>query len=279
MEALRGPNQQPRVTNKVFLWSTPRSLSTAFERAIMNLKNGKFFHEPFADAYYLGANRKSKRFFEYPVHPEATVQEISKVLLAEQQGKDFIFCKNLAYHLDGQIDALLALKEYKHTFLIRNPNKVIPSLHYVTSPSFDPIGKDCVKCDYFDPEEVGFRKLHEVYEFVVKEFEGSPVIIDADDLLKSSEETMKKYCELTGLVYEENMTTWEPGCVPEWEACKFGWHQNVVKSSGIGLAPKKRNKDYQVNASDKKLITDLISDSLRYYNVFYEKRLTQPSKS
>lgn len=107
----------------------------------------------------------------------------------------------------------------------------------------------------------------------MKEFDSSPVIIDADDLLESPEEMMKKYCEATGLIYEENMTTWEAGSVPEWDACSFnGWYEVVIKSTGLGKVPKKKIEDRPIKASDEKEVNDSINDSLRYYKVLFMRK-------
>ena len=261
------------MSNHIPVVCTAMSNYTAFERAIMNLKGGKFLDEPYGEAYYLGRQRKSDRYSNEPVKPNATFEEASKGLLAEYEGKNF--CKEMAYYLNGYFDVLRqqGLREYKYSFLIRNPNKSIPSLYRVATNT------EASGWDHFDPVEVGFRQLLELYEFVVKEFDSSPVIIDADDLLESPEEMMKKYCEATGLIYEENMTTWEAGSAPEWDACSFnGWYEVVVKSTGLGKVSKKKTEDRPIKASDEKEVNDSINDSLRYYKVLYEKRLKLPSK-
>jgi len=38
--------------------------------------------------------------------------------------------------------------------------------------------------NYFDADEVGFKELYQLYELVVNQLGQTPVIIDADDLLK-----------------------------------------------------------------------------------------------
>jgi hypothetical protein len=278
MLSMASPREkESKIVSKVFLWCAPRSLSNAFERAIRNLKGGKCLHEPYADVYYFGPQRKSRRYANEPVQPKATLEEVSKDLVAEYNGEDFIFSKDMAFHLDGNYDVLCqeGLREYKHSFLIRNPKKTVLSLYRCS------VNSKQTKGGYFSPEEVGFRELLELYEFVVKEFDSSPVIVDADDLLKSPEEMMKKYCEATGLVYEENMTSWASGSVPEWDACRFkGWHDAAIKSTGIGRKPKEKESECcSVKASDEKEVNYAINDSLRYYKVLYEKRLRLPSNT
>ena len=247
-----------------------RTVSTAFQRALMNLRGGKHFHEPYAAAYYYGPDRKSARYLSRPVQPKATLGYITEELAVAYDGKEFLHCVDRAYHLDGNYGILCheGLSEFKHTFLIRNPKKVIRSLYRGIINSHE------TGWNFFDPEEIGFRQLLELYEFVVKEFDSSPIVIDADDLLESPEEMMKKYCEGTGLVYQENMTTWEPGSVPEWDSCQFnGWHDDVIRSTGLGKRVKKKKEDIPFTPSVEREINDLDEAHSKFYMVLYEKRL------
>ena len=102
----------------------------------------------------------------------------------------------------------------KHSFLIRDPKKAIPSLYRVSqNPEIRSSG-----WDYFDPDEAGFKELYEMYAFVKENLDPSPVVVDADDLIESPKEIMKAYCDGVGINYEEGMTSWKAGEVPEpWQ--------------------------------------------------------------
>lgn len=268
--------QEPKLS-KVFLWTAPRCISTAFERAIMNLKGGKIFHEPYSVAYYFGPQRKSNRYLKDPVQSEACFEEVSKDLAGTYDGMNFIFSKDMAYYLDGNFEILLqkGLSEYKHSFLIRNPKKAVPSLYRAS------VNTKKTGWDYFDSEEAGFRQMLQLYEFVVKEFDTSPVIIDADDVLESPEEMMKKYCEAMGLVYQENMTTWEPGEVPEWDTWD-GWHDAVLKSRGLVQKKKSINEPRKLEKKvsfENEEVIDSVNESLPCYEILYKKRLRLTSKT
>ncbi len=133
----------------------------------------KDFSRAVFSCVYFGPERKSSRYSNDPVQPQACLKEVSKDLAAEYEGNNFIFSKDMAYYLDGNYDILRleGLSEYKHSFLIRNPKKAVPSL-YRASTNAKKTG-----WDFFDPEEVGFRQLLELYNFVVKELDSSPVIM------------------------------------------------------------------------------------------------------
>ena len=172
---------------KVFLWTAPRSLSTAFERSIRELKDSKVFHEPYTRNYHFGPEQQSPRYFAIPVDLKTSYSEIESMLSKEYDGVEVLFSKDMAYAVENNFEKLSCknLKEFQHTFLIRNPRKSIPSLYKGTT------NKELTGWDYFDPEEAGFRQMCELYHYVQKTFNVNPVVIDADDLLENPKETME----------------------------------------------------------------------------------------
>ena len=105
----------------------------------------------------------------------------------EYNGVEILFSKDMAYAVENNFEKLSckSLREFQHTFLIRNPRKTIPSLYKGS------INKQLTGWDYFDHEETGFRQLYELYHYVQKTFNVNPVVIDADDLLENPKETME----------------------------------------------------------------------------------------
>ena len=172
---------------KVFLWTAPRSVSTAFERSIMELKDSKIFHEPYALSYHFGPERQSPRYLSIPVDLKASYSEMERMLSKEYDGVEILFSKDMAYAVENNFEKLSckSLREFQHTFLIRNPRKAIPSLYKSST------NKQLTGWDYFDPEEAGFRQLYELYHYVRKTFNVNPVVIDADDLLENPKETLE----------------------------------------------------------------------------------------
>ena len=47
------------------------------------------------------------------------------------------------------------------------------------------------KSGHFDLEEAGFRQMFELYTFIEENVHPNPVVVDADDLLASPDETMR----------------------------------------------------------------------------------------
>ena len=256
---------------RVILWTASRCLSTAFERSMMNLKNSKVFHEPYLFPFYFGPERQSKRPSLEAINPEATYRSASELLQKEYDGVDVVFAKDMAYYIDKKFDIFLedGFKNFKHTFLIRNPNKAVLSLFKAsTSPTL-------TGWDSFDPVEVGFKQMFEFFQFVRSHLDPSPVVVDADDLLDNPEGIMQSYCEEN----QENMTKWTPGPVPQWENghCRcLGWHQGVLKSSGI-IPRKKKSRSRDGSAFDMEdtpaEVVDAIEMSMPHFEALYPFRI------
>ena len=241
---------------------------------MMNLKNCKVFHEPHLRPFYFGPERQGKRYSLEAIDPEATYRSANELLQKEYDGVDVVFAKDMAYYMDKKFDIFLedGFKNFKHTFLIRNPNKaVLSSYKGVASPKL-------TTWDFFDPVEGGFKPMFEFFQFVRSHLDPSPVVVDADDLLDNPEGIMQSYCEALGLEYQENMTKWNPGPVPSWENCPcmcWGWHDVVLKSSGIGITRKNKSEDEV--AFDMEYIpvevVDTIEMSMPHFEALYSFRI------
>lgn len=85
----------------------------------------------------------------------------------------------MAYYLGGRLQHADYIPEgYRHTFLIRNPQKSVYSLYKMS------LNKELTGWDHFDASEVGFKELVQVYNLVTEELGQQAIIVDADDLLK-----------------------------------------------------------------------------------------------
>ena len=114
--------------NKIVpLWSVPRSISTGFERMMMERGDFKVVHEPFG--YYFDLEAKAKE----PVgmqpqegHPrtfEGTL-EMLETAAAEKP----VFFKDMAYYVSDLADADF-MKRFVNTFIIRDPALTLVSYH------------------------------------------------------------------------------------------------------------------------------------------------------
>ena len=252
---------------RIFLWSAPRSLSTAFERSIRELEKVKVINEPYEYPYYFGPERKDDLFSDaYPdkFDPKATFESVRNKITAQCDGYDVVFVKEMAYHVEGRYSLAVAGSAFKHTFLIRDPRKAVISLYKVH--------KDIGLLANLTPSVAGFCPLYELYQ-KVQEVDPNPLVIDADDLLENPKEMMKYYCTATGLPFKEDMVNWSPGPVPDWTMwprCDV-WHGAVINSSGFIQKPKSSSPVSLLEYP--KEVQDIISYSLPFYEAMYSSRI------
>ena len=138
------------------------------------------------------------------------------MIQAEYEGKNAVFVKDFASRLRGRYEVFLdeGFKDFSHSFLIRNPQRVVLSLYRVLDYNLDSF------LELYDRGDVGIVSLYEFYCFLKSQLGINPLIIDADDLLINPEQTMEAYCKNVGLTYKEGITHWEP-----WPQPGSGWHE------------------------------------------------------
>lgn len=180
-------NVKMNETRKIILWTVPRSVSTAFERSIMEIKDSKTFHEPYSMAYHLGPQKQSTVYTFEEIDPCNTYENIQAMLTKHYDGIKVIFAKDMAKAISNHLELLLdeAMKDYQHTFLIRDPRKALPSLYKTY------VNPNAAGSNDFDPIEAGFVQFNQLYRFVKKYLDQNPVLIDADDLQQDPEGAMK----------------------------------------------------------------------------------------
>ena len=258
------------------LWTAPRCVSTAFERAMMELENCKTFHEPYLQSFYFGPERQSERYKHLNPDAKKTYDAIGKMLKKEYDGIELVFSKDMAYYMHNHFEELIhgGLQQFQHTFLIRNPAKSIRSF-YVGS-----ISKVQSGWDHFDPDECGFKELFELYKFIVAKKDKNPIVVEADDLLEDPEGIMRAYCEGIGVTFDRNMLEWKNRCIPEWNVCG-GWHDNVRNSSGFRRKdPEKLKIIRNQNAEEERLpdiVVQKLEESIPYYQELFKKRIAPKS--
>jgi hypothetical protein len=79
----------------IFLWSHPRSVSSAMERIMLERGDMTTLHEPFIYLYYVHDRKKTLDYFDPdPDHPTSYHDIREMVLAAAEQGPVFVKDKN-----------------------------------------------------------------------------------------------------------------------------------------------------------------------------------------
>ena len=262
-----------RSNKLVFLWTCPRSCSSVFERSIATLSGTRVpITEPFSKAFYFGPQRGGSRNFRLcEIDPNGSYEQVAKAVVDEVntgKGNEVIFVKDMAYTMKGRFYILEEwFSDAKHSFLIRDPKKAILS-HYRILQNQE------VRADGYvalEPNENGFRQLHEMYQFVKEKLDSNPVIVDADDLLDSPKQIMKAYCERVGMKYKDHMTSWKAGELPQhWKGRQFSlmWRDAAINSSGFI-----KTSNVQDGVTQPAVVINAIEENQPFYEKLYAARV------
>lgn len=264
-------------TKIVFLWSHIRAVSTAFERAFIQREDYVTFHEPFAEPCYFGPERMYTYYDdELSEHAECintTYSDIiEKILKAATNGENKnIFVKDMVRHvvrsdykLHPENPTLLPLdflKRCKHTFLLRTPEKSIPSLYRVYLK----------KRKEFIYEETGYPEFQVLFDFLTKVTGSRPALVDASDLLADPKAVMRIYCESAiHDRFEPSMLEWTAGRIKAFEKWP-GWYDEAQESTGFNMVQRTTNDIEDLVLPDD--MQQLIKESMAIYNRLYEFRI------
>ncbi|XP_063970006.1 uncharacterized protein LOC129283047 isoform X1 [Lytechinus pictus] len=261
---------------RIMVWSTPRSVSTAFARSMSARGDTEVFWEPYLACYSFGPDREIHWGDGMPnmLNDKYTYSYIKELLNADYPGAKVLFVKGMVEGIRGHFDVVD--RGYKHSFLIRHPKKSFRSLARIEndlnlSPVFN---LRTFKDIYHD--------LERFYQFVQTDFgQSAPPIIDADDLVTQPEKILPKYCEAMGIAYTPKMLDWE-----SVSADQLNWHctdvgdianptlkdsivlSNAMKGKGFGKAP-----DPTKETSSPAIVEECAEHALPAYERLYALRI------
>ncbi|XP_070581531.1 uncharacterized protein [Ptychodera flava] len=196
------------------------------------------------------------------------MKDVTETLEGDYPESDVILCKDLACCLGKNYDSLP--KGYVHTFLIRDPRRSISSLCKIHNQLKIPA--------HMFPSTGGVKQLHDLHNYVTNTLDQKSIIIDAGDLAKEPEKTIRKYCEAVEIPYSDSYLNWTPNNIDHWHAI---WKDTALEAffgDAVGSTHFKplhdRDKDQEMDISDVPHQGQLhIEDALPYYNELFEKRL------
>ena len=179
----------------LMLWSAPRSRSTAFYR--MMIERGDFtgVHEPFSHVEVFGNVDIGGR-------PLATVPGVITELRSLAATRP-VFIKDTTdrRHPEALADRRFLTEDAQHTFLIRHPRETVRSyLALRRNPRI---------------HEIGFEAQYEVYTKIRRLTGRDPLVVDAGDLMKRPEDTIRAYCAHVGIGFRPHALRWEPSDRPD----------------------------------------------------------------
>ena len=236
----------------IAFWVHPRSLSTAFERMMIERGDFEVLHEPFSLLYYYIEKRAHGTYMHPDPNAPTSWEEMVNYVFSKAEKKPLFF-KDMSYHVIHHADSQF-LENFTNTFLIRDPRQTLLS-HYKMNPDFT-------------YEEAGYEALYKLYK-IVGEIQGKPpVIIDAADLENNPEYIVKRYCELIKIPFVLDALHWKPGEVKAWSVWKE-WHIDAMKSSGF--IKNMETFDFDLDVDPK--LEEYYKKVSPFYEEMYELRI------
>jgi hypothetical protein len=234
------------------LWSIPRSVSTGFERMMMERGDFKVIHEPFSYFFYAKEQAAAAVGMNVdPDHPQ-DFDDILEMIRREAESKP-VFFKDMSYHPFSRSDEGF-LRTFENTFIIRDPAITLIS-HYKLNPDFT-------------LTEAGYEPQFKMYEMVKKITGQEPAIVDAEDLIENPFTVVKGYCERVNIPFMPESLTWGAEFKPEWKTWEV-WHLDAAKSTGF----IKDMEPFDFTVQDVPRLAEMYEQCLPFYQTLYDQRI------
>ena len=235
------------------LWAIPRSTSTAFEWMMRQRGDFNCVHEPFGEAWYFGTDRRAPRQNVTEPKPGLSFESVWTAL-REDAARGPVFMKDFPHYVEHIADDAF-LDHFRHSFLIRDPARMLPSM-YDKWPDFQ-VG------------ETGYEEQHVLFNRISERNGAPPPVIDSDDLLTDPHGTVRTYCEAVEIPYIDDALSWDSGERKEvsWYD-KGSWHDNLKASTG--LRPQKTN---YVGIDHNEHLKAAYAACLPHFKAMYRHRL------
>lgn len=199
------------------LISGPRNISTALMYSFAQRTDTKVIDEPFY-AYYLDKTDldhpgKEEVLESMPSDPDKVLEEIKEL----ESDFQIVFVKNMAHHHIG-LDWNY-MKDMKNVFLIRDPKQLIASFaQVIKNPTL---------------QDIGLKEEADLFDFVKKNGDHSPIVIDSNSILPDPGIGLEKLCRNLQIPFESSMLKWEAGPLAEDGCWAKHWYKNVHNSTGF----------------------------------------------
>jgi len=240
------------VSNFIGMWSGPRNVSTALMRSFENRSDCFVSDEPFYSYFLYKTGLKHPLSDEIVKSGLIDYDKIIKYITGPiPSSKNIWYQKHMAHHiLEGE--NLDWIKNMKNCLLIRHPNDVI--LSYSKKNEINSI------------QQLGYLQQIEIYKMLTKETGNSPVIIDAQDLLRKPKKMLIEICKKLEIKFDDKMLSWPSGARETDGVWGKHWYKQVKASTGFKPYIK-RNRiiplKYQI----------LYDECMKYYDFLHQNRI------
>jgi hypothetical protein len=186
------------INRTIYLWSHPRSVSTAFFRCISESKNFEYNNcklEPFIKKY----NQSGEE-----IDIDTRLEEFVSLKRDMDSADNMCFVNEHAWvyadFLNGNNIENVLPKHCTHTFIVREPVHSFISLQEICDKSEMKVRK----------KEASYCGLEIFLNYATHTLGQKIIIVNADDLNEDPEKVVKKYCHEAEITFDESMMKWDP---------------------------------------------------------------------
>jgi len=239
-------------SNFIAMWSGPRNISTALMRSFENRSDSFVSDEPFYSYFLYKTGLKHPLSDEIIKSGMIDYNEIIKYILGPiPSSKNIWYQKHMAHHiLEGE--NLEWIKNMRNCLLIRHPSDVIISYSK--------------KYEINSIQQLGYLQQINIYKMLTKEVGISPIIIEAQDLLRNPKMILTQVCKNLRIKFDDKMLSWPSG--PRETDGIWGkhWYKQVEASTGF--------KPYiKTNKVIPLKYQNLYNECIQYYDFLYKNRI------
>ena len=204
---------------RLAMWSGPRNISTTMMRSWENREDTVVVDEPLY-AHYLIATG-----VDHPGREDVIASQpddwraVAKQLTGPVPGqKPIWYQKQMTQHVLPDMD-LDWLDGLTNCFLIRRPELVVAS--------FTKVRPDAALW------ELGFEQQSRIFEHVAQGLGETPLVLDAEDVLKDPKAMLNAFCTKLGIPFSERMLHWPAGPRASDGVWAPHWYAAVERSMGF----------------------------------------------
>jgi hypothetical protein len=242
------------------LWTHPRSISTAFERVMIERGDMNILHEPFSYYYYVQQDDATiEQQYVDPEHP-TDYADIKDHIQTTADTQPAFFKDMCAHCYDALAEDEVFLKKLQNTFLIRDPAKAIAS-YYAMNPKVT-------------IEEIGLKQISGIFERVADMEGEAPIVVDADDLEEDPDGIMRSYCQRLDIPFLPQAMSWAPEHQEEWEIWK-DWHKDAAQSTGI----QKSMESFEVTVDNSDHLKRFYDEVWPFYEGMHRHRIAPTAEN
>ncbi|WP_341523363.1 sulfotransferase family protein [Pseudomonas sp. G.S.17] len=200
----------------IALWAHPRSRSTVLERVFIERQDFEVFHEPFAHVAFGQDSPIPSDNLDCGL---PTSYEGVKALLRDARQRRAVFHKDMCYHCLPELKAdSKFLLEQENIFIIREPASSILS-HFAIYPQMPLMS-------------IGHKAQYEIFCEVTRLTGRIPYVINADELARDPQNTIRQLCDYLQLPFLPDALSWNKECPQQWLPWR-SWHKAAENSTQI----------------------------------------------